>query len=185
MKYLINSQPKAGTFLCAALFEQFGIPFTRNLIQEKGIDQYFSDYDPNNRIKKEIPPSESLQELQHGKVTVAHLEHNRELADSLVSVKKVILTRDFKERKHSLIRWKAFARPTLNVYSMLNKAERIVPWKNEKNVFLMTFDDMIEENVEKINQLQLFLFNDIKFDSLKSIQNAKKSQTITKSPKRI
>jgi hypothetical protein len=53
-------------------------------------------------------------------------------------------------------------------------------WTKEENIFHITYKDLKEKNVRKINLLQTYLFGSIKFDSSKSIDCALEKPSLTK-----
>ena len=89
--------------------------------------------------------------------------------------------RDLKSCKES---WKSWAKVTGKSIdsAMLDKNFRrnIEKWKGTENVFHMHFNDMKQRNPEVLDNLQIFLFGDIFFDSVQTMQNALDRDSLTK-----
>ena len=63
---------------------------------------------------------------------------------------------------------------------MLSKLDPIREWKGY-DVFAITFQDLIDKNIDKLDQLQLFLYNKINVSSSIAIEKALNYDTKTKS----
>ena len=106
--------------------------------------------------------------------------------DLLKGFKKIILTRDYKERVNS---YNLFQHETGRNRGAKNATEQDDEryhklWLKREDTFHVTFNDMIKKNVSLINELQNFLFDEIKYDSLIAITQAISKPSITKSSKR-
>ena len=94
---------------------------------------------------------------------------------------KIVLTRDKKDITASLERWTKFSkRPPANINAVLDTADRILPWISRPKVFHMTFNDMKNMNLEKINKLQSFLGIYHRMGSETLIKRALAANSITK-----
>ena len=54
-------------------------------------------------------------------------------------------------------------------------------WLQEPNTFHLTFDDLINKNTLKLDQLQVFLFQRVQYNSADAIQSALANPSPTKS----
>lgn len=191
-KYFIISQPKAGTYLCSNLLINFELHATG--MHVKG--PLYRTYDPTKSLPnfknktelKKFIQSVTTRENTFGDVlnkipqngfAVGHLAPTPKNIICLADFKKILLVRNFEDHQQSLTRFKN----EMNGSTSVNKIayQKILDWKKETNVFVMTFDDMINCNVKKINALQKFLFNEVKFNSYEMINKALKSPSPTKS----
>jgi predicted MPP superfamily phosphohydrolase len=179
MKYIILSEPKAGTYLCANLMNEFGIKFEGYHLNKNR----YQIRNNNNLLKEEnIPFLQSIDLINENTVAVTHMHALPDVVSKLKSFKKIVLTRDYNERLDSWRRWKkmkpdAIPKKLVSYQTAWNNYN----WLNERDIFHLEFNDLINNKKEKIDQLQSFLFNDIKFDSINCINNAKKHNSLTKS----
>lgn len=184
MKTLIISQPKSGTYLLANILENMGLMSTWMHINAGSYDQY----DPTrlaegrkNPEKFRTPASleESVARINDYEFAMMHLAFSKKTAETLYDFKKIILSRDPKEAAESWNRW--------NQESGRGKPQKVsIPasvknWIGRHNTFDLTFDDMINKNVQKIDDLQTWLYKEIRFDSLEVIERALASDSLTKS----
>lgn len=184
MKYVIISQPKAGTYLTANLLMEFNIQNsyihvfgdkikkwdkTRYNRQSFTEQNYIRIKNPINFITDEIPDENFV--VTH--VPPIYLDNIH-----INNYKKILVTRPYGETVDSASRMK-------DVYDFskihIRRHRKILLWRQFPNIFEITFNDLISKNVEKIDQLQIFLFDEIKFDSLNCIENALKADSPTKS----
>ena len=94
---------------------------------------------------------------------------------------KIVLTRDKKDIIASMDRWtKLSKRPPANLNAVLDKADRILPWISRERVFHMTFNDMKNMDLDKINKLQSFLGIYHRLGSETLIKTALAEPSITK-----
>ena len=188
MKVFVLSQPKAGTYLCANILQELGFKFNQLHFSEKKYERY---PDPNGKYRAKLqyphnlqtrmPLEESLELLKDNDVGVGHLGFTQKNEALLSDFKKIVLTRPKGEILESLQRWTEFSRrPPANIEHTLARCEAVTKWIERPGIFHMTFDDMRNVNVEKINQLQDFLKIKPKLDSKEVCRKAKSKPSITK-----
>tara|TARA_B100001564_G_scaffold26619_1_gene19739 strand:- start:2125 stop:2709 length:585 start_codon:yes stop_codon:yes gene_type:complete len=166
IKCFIISQPKAGTYLCANILKELGFHFHNNHFSEK----HFAIYPPvgspdlaeklenPHRARVRYPLQQSLPRIKSGQVGVGHLVYKHDTEKRLRKFYKIVLTRDKKDILASMERWTKFSkRPPANLNAVLDTADRILPWIGRQGVFHMTFNDMKNMNLDKIDKLQSFL----------------------------
>lgn len=182
MKYALLTQNKAGTHLCSELLQELGLE--RSFIHIASPRTYIH-YDKNNifaarghgykkfaRNSASIPDTLKLVPEE----SFFHSHMNPQQAKGAFNpFKKVVLTRDEIGRKESLIRWQQETGRTAGLRKGLKN------WLKFENSFHLEFKDMIEKNIEKIDALQIFLFGEIRVNSLQALENALNKKTITKS----
>lgn len=166
IKCFIISQPKAGTYLCANILKELGFHFHNNHFSEKHFAIYPPVGSPELAVKLQHPHrarvrhvlQQSLPRIKSGQVGVGHLIYKHDTEKRLRKFYKIVLTRDKKDILASMERWTKFSkRPPANLNAVLDTADRILPWISRQGVFHMTFNDMKNMNLDKINKLQSFL----------------------------
>ena len=166
IKCFIISQPKAGTYLCANILKELGFHFHNNHFSEKHFAIYPPVGSPELAVKLQHPHrarvrhvlQQSLPRIKSGQVGVGHLIYKHDTEKRLRKFYKIVLTRDKKDILASMERWTKFSkRPPANLNAVLDTADRILPWILRQGVFHMTFNDMKNMNLDKINKLQSFL----------------------------
>ena len=187
MRYFIISQPKSGTYLCGNLLSELGI--TNSLLHYKKTgyisfkDVPLEEAKMNNtgkRVRASYP--DVLSDIPEESFALGHLQHNAKNVKYLKDFKKVLVKRDLSS---ALSSFNDFVAETNREYfDMRQLYNGVKGWKNEHNTFIITFDDMINKNIEKIDQLQEFLFGEIKHDSEQAITQALAKDSVTKSNKR-
>jgi len=189
IKCFIISQPKAGTYLCANILKELGFHFYNNHFSEKHFETYPEAGTPELAEKLQFPHKakrryklhQSLPIIRSGQVGVGHLVYKPETEELLRKFYKIVLTRDKKDITASLERWTKFSkRPPANINAVLDTADRILPWISRPKVFHMTFNDMKNMNLEKINKLQSFLGIYHRMGSETLIKRALAANSITK-----
>lgn len=187
MRYFILSQPKAGTYLCANLFLQLGIPFTHMHIGETKYEQY----DPLNltdsrnnpgKYSRKMILSESLKLIPENNFAVGHLAHKPSNVYLLRDFRKVLMLRDRQEIIESADTWLKITGRAGNSTQLLNyhDLDAIAKWQKESDVFAMDFHDLHDKNEDVIYELQLFLFGRIVVDSEEAITKALNAPSLTK-----
>lgn len=193
MKTIIVSRPKSGTFLAANLLENFDMEFTNMILRPdsycdvsagSGLDSFL----PDNQVIFNVRLKDSVHLVPDNGFAVSHLKCTEHKKYVLKDFKKVFVTRDLKERHKSFQRMKNYFLEEGEAwedktYEKIDN-EMIALWENEPDVFTITFEEMVEKNVEKINNLQTFLFGKVKFDSLNAIEKALQKDSVTKSIQR-
>jgi hypothetical protein len=109
------------------------------------------------------------------------LPHIGGCSGTLRDYKKILLTRNEKNISDSLHRWDKFSgRSPSNKKDVLHHARRMFEWTKENNVFHITFEEMVLDDVVKLDALQEYLeVQDIK-DSRQIYEQAKMKDSITK-----
>jgi hypothetical protein len=187
MKAIIISQPKSGTYLCANLLKEIGMHFTGLHLSE----DYYQKYDLDNlddsrknpkKYTKKMSVNKSINLIEDKSFAVSHLCYSKKNTIITKEYKKIILTRDYNEVLSSWNRWALSTnRSQKSIHIEKETQKNILSWLNEHNVFHITFEELISKNIEKINSLQLFLFNKINADSNVALDNALTSPSLTKS----
>jgi len=152
--------------LCANILKELGFYFHNNHFSEKHFEIYPPVGSPAlaeklqhpHRARVRYPLQQSLPRIKSGQVGVGHLVYKHETEKLLRKFHKIVLTRDKEDIIASMDRWtKSSKRPPGNLNAVLDKADRILPWISRERVFHMTFNDMKNMNLHKINKLQKFL----------------------------
>lgn len=186
MKYFIISQPKAGTYLAANLLTEFGITFDGLHFSKRSYQHYNLNNLVDSRINRKKytfkkPIAESILHVKDNCLGVGHLEYSKDLEILIADFKKILLIRDLKSTEDS---WKAWASITRkgNKSKLLDDGFRrnIEQWRLCQDVFVLDFYDMKNQNITKINELQLHLFGAIIKDSKSAISSALKKESLTK-----
>lgn len=194
MKYFIISQPKAGTYLCSNLLMEFNIKSTgihcngsKKFKIFRPDDPLLHQYIDSNKIDllKTISHQrktflEVLEEIKENEFAVGHVRYTESAKNNLINFKKILVTRNYQDYENSKKRYFE----TYNATVSLGTTElfsNILCWGNEDNVFKLSFDDMINSNLSKIDESQLFLFGKVSYNSKECIQNALQKKSLTKS----
>lgn len=186
MKYFIISQPKAGTYLCANLLQEFGIAFeglhfTLNKYQRYDLNNLEDCRKNRSKYSIKSPIEESIKLIKNRQVGVGHLNYDNNTENLLKDFKKILLVRD---KTSSITSWKKWAKITgkSSNSELITQGKRvgIENWNNKENVFTLSFYDMINVNLEKINNLQIFLFDKLISNSEIAMKIALKKDSLTK-----
>jgi len=194
-RIFIISQPKAGTYLLANLLLQLGF--------KGGSIDNFEGIKHCDRGKVEIYPypgtmhfddarthpekyrlrmgfQRTVDTIYKGEFAVGHVLPKFSVY-SLREFKKIFITRPIKEIEQSLIRWDKFSgRSPSNVKDVLDRANELLKWNTYEDVFKITFDDIKNKNVSKIDSLQKYLNIDPINDSMQLCNVALQNDSITK-----
>lgn len=179
MKYIILSQPKAGTYLCANLLIRLGISYQGLHLNKNRYQQYFR----NEKIKSENKRfNDSIKLVNENEFCVSHVSAEPNIVESLSKFKKVVLTRDYNERLASWQRWKGLSsnnipRKLLGYQTSWDQFN----WLDENDIFHLTFNDIIDINVPVLDRLQIYLFEKVILNSTIITQDAKNDHSLTKS----
>lgn len=187
MKYFIISQPKAGTHLCGNLLREFELDFNGRQLSNIAMYDYGGKNmekgrkDPTS-VKKKMKFAQGITKIKENEVALGHIEHTAEKEKQLKDFKKVLMLRDLDTTLESWKRWgKASGRNSdPGKHTSKEFRKNIEKWKDIPGVFTMNFYDIKNKNVEKVDQLQKFLFGKIKFDSSQAIENALAKPSTTK-----
>lgn len=180
MRAVIISQPKAGTYLAANLLEYLGMNFSHIHI-DPGMYRIFKNNDLKKFERFGGDVSKAVSNLQDNQFAVGHIPLVKQNQESLYNFKKILVVRNQKEILDSAQRYKKEKNQDVSTIINQQNLNAIARWSSCNDVFKMDFLDMIEENSTKINDLQMYLFNHIKTDSLWAIKQAKAAKSLTKS----
>jgi hypothetical protein len=179
MKYFIISQPKAGTYLAANLLENMKISpsklhFDPGLVRRFKTLKEFEEY--NISFNKALK-----NKLKDGEFAVGHMHYVNGNIAALKGIKKILLIRDKKEIKESAKRY--LEETGISVWSIINdrSLELIERWSEHKGIFVLEFKDIINKNTKKIDEMQQYIFGEIKFNSLEIINKSLEQDSLTKS----
>jgi len=179
MKYFIISQPKAGTYLLSNILENMGIIPSKLHFDPKLIRKFNSleDYETlkisiKNALKEEIKDNE---------FAVGHIPYSKQYEKELAKIKKILITRNTSKIRDSAKRYLKEKGIDVGEIISVKNLNNIKQWKNNKDVFHVTFEEILKKDKRKIDKLQMFLFNEIKFDSLEVINKALAKDSLTKS----
>jgi hypothetical protein len=182
VKYFIISQPKSGTYLLSNILIELGITPTHLHISNKKYEDY-SNKDTDavknpQKYSKNIPIEQSLKLIESNSFAVGHLPYSNKAEALLKDFKKILITRNTKDIKQSWQRFnKDYQRKVDFNKELLSNIEL---WK-KSNIFHITFEELITKDIEKLNSLQLFLFNKINVNSAKALDTALNRPSLTKS----
>ena len=189
MKVFVLSQPKAGTYLCVNILKEFGFQFDGYHFGEKKYERYPDATHPNFKniifnpklVETRSKLKESIKLIKDGHIGVGHLTFSHQTELVLSDFKKIILTRPDKEILDSLKRWESYSgRKPTNIAPTMARIRGVEQWPQRDDIFHMTFADMKNSNIMKIDQLQDFLKIDPKLDSKKVCSDALKNPSKTK-----
>lgn len=188
MRAFIISHPKSGTYLCSNLLVELGFKQSGlHLLNEKRYYEYdlFNDKAMHHSvfkryIKNGVSLIDNLALIDEESFAVGHIHYNETICPHFQKFKLLYVSRDNDERMKSYKRMdKEFGRgcPSSLKFHLENK--KISPWSN--HAFNLSFEDMINKNTSKIDDLQIYLFDEIKYDSDNIITLALNKPSITKS----
>ena len=190
LKVLVISQPKSGTYLCANLLKEFDLNFTGLHLSQRKYEQYPQDnlQDVRNNLsdyRHRTDLNESIKMINNNSFAVGHIGYSDSNAELLSDFKKILITRPANERIESGMRWAVMHQGKSTHWTKEKLEQRYNDgdhegWLNENNVFHITFNDMKNKNISRINQLQEFLFGSKMYDSNISIDNALNKDSLTK-----
>ena len=131
--------------------------------------------------------SRTCDTILKGEFAVGHVEPIKGLShDKLRNFKKIFLERAPHDIEQSLLRWDSYSgRSPSNKKDVLRHANKMLQWKNSDyhgtgGLFVLTFEDMKNYNVKKIDELQKFLGIVNLYDSKSVLQKALSKDSITK-----
>lgn len=180
---IIISQPKSGTYLLSEVIKNLGVTQTYMHLTETRYSQYDKDKIEEGRekpffINEKLSYSSSL--IKPGEFAVGHLQKTENTTFLFKNFLKIIITRDLEQRRES---WSSFFNGEIR-----RKADfvdiSVKEWAEEENVFHITFEEIINENTDSIDNLQQFLFAKVILDSSEVLKRSLAAETITKSNKR-
>ena len=189
LRCIIISQPKAGTYLCANLLQELGLGFEGFHLNENKSHKY-KVHELNSLTSLQItkqakiikkPLKETLKLIKNNHIAVSHLAYKKETEKILANFKKILLVRDYESSVESWDRWRIATnrkKDSKNIDKQFRGS--IEEWKNQKNIFVLNFYDMKNINIQKINELQKFIFQKITMDSKEIMQNALNKPSFTR-----
>jgi hypothetical protein len=180
MKAVVISQPKAGTYLAANLIQYLGMDFSHIHI-DPGMYRIFKNNDLKNFERFGGGVSKAVSNLKDNQFAVGHIPFVKQNKQALKDFKKILVIRDIQEIIESAKRYKEEKDQDVETIINASNLKNIAQWSKEEDVFVMNFADMISENSRKINEMQMYLFDHIKTDSLWAIRQAKIADSLTKS----
>ena len=194
MKVWILAQPKAGMHLCANLLEQFGFNNSRYLFFKDKYVTRKADHWINTRASwqatRDLPYQHKHLEkvfklMKDNSFACSHmLPTNKTFAQFARAYPKIYISRPIDEIRHSAKRFMEEVEPNFGEkFSKITNEQfgQYSLWLQEPNLFHLTFDDLINKNVDKLNELQEFLFDSVRYDSSTAIQTAIDKPSPTKS----
>lgn len=191
MKYIIVSQKKSGSYLAGNLLKEFGIKTDGYHFKIDGYEKYdLNDLDTSrknpDKFNVKEPIEKAIKLLKDETFGICHFKPEKFYVDLLKGFKKIILTRDYKERvnSHNLFQQETGRHRGAWDITDQDDERHHKSWLKSEDTFHVTYNDMIKKNVSLINELQNFLFDEIKYDSLIAITQAISKPSITKSSKR-
>ena len=202
-RVFIVSQPKAGTYLMANILLELGYAtgaidtfegikhISRGKVEIyplPGCEGFEEARTYPNKYRLWQGFSRTCDTILKGEFAVGHVEPIKGLShDKLRNFKKIFLERAPQDIEQSLLRWDSYSgRSPSNKKRVLRQAELILEWKRRPEyhgtggLFALTFDDMKNYNVEKIDQLQKYLGIVDLYDSKSVLQNALSKDSVTK-----
>ncbi len=196
---LVVSQPKAGTYLLANVLMELGFDPGPDGIMHIGtgkIETYplpgkdgYNDARKNpSLVRQEQWWGDTVKQLstKPNRFAVGHLPFrlNKRYFDN---INVILLTRPIDQIKQSLERWDQISgRTPANHSKVINLAKDILNWKHTKkfwmqdNFFKLSFSDMKDHNIGRIDQLQKFVGIDPIQDSGIVLSNALRKPSLTK-----
>jgi len=187
MKVFVISQPKAGTFLSLEILHQFGILKSNLFLFEKYYDKFSGSVKSSSRRS---PFKKSLGLIQDGFSTAGHIGWSKDREQILEDrgFKVVLLTRPFLCSLKSWERQKRKAdQPSQwgSYKTLKHRHAKVADWINVRNLYHLTFDELVGGDFQKIDELQMFLFGEIVMDSSEAVRLARLTATPTKSKERL
>ncbi len=187
MKVLVISQPKSGTYLCANILQNLGLEFTFQHLSQHSFGQYYKqDFNIGRANPQSVTKprsfAKSLSVIGDNQFSVSHIKYSKDNEKLLQPFKKVVLSRDERE---AAISWNLYKKETgRNMRELQKIVKTSLEWANTTNSFLMGFEDMVGKNTLVIDNLQIFLFGKVKYDSEMIITLSLTQDSITKSSRR-
>lgn len=183
MKYIIISQPKAGTFLLANLYKEFGLlQDNYKLLLETQIlswtDHNWHNFEDRDNV--DVPFSYAVNTIKDNEFAMTHAEPSKQNKEVLSQFKKVLITRDYEDVLDSFSRFQNEKNVLHGVELPEERINTMLEWKTE-DVFHLTFNQLLEKNIEQIDSLQNYLFGKIVCNSNVAITNALNNASPTRS----
>jgi hypothetical protein len=179
MKYFIISQPKAGTYLLSNILENMGISPSK-LHFDPSLIRKFKTLEDYEKINVSLKTAVK-KILKNNEFAVGHIPYSERDEYALSKTKKILITRNTNKIKDSASRYLKETGIDVSEIIKYKNLKNIKEWKGKEGVFHITFEDLLKKNSRKMDKLQIFLFNEIRFDSLDIINKALARDSLTKS----
>lgn len=157
--------PKSGSHLIMNLFFNFGIQKSKN----HNFGAYYRDLDILDL---------NINDNEFG---IGHTIYCKNFEEQLKDFKKVLLIRDIEEIYESNLRRISDGKSPMHSLIYKPKLLEIKKWEETNDIFVITFKDLIEKNIDKIDLLQKHLFGYTKYDSKDITEISLKQNSDTKS----
>ena len=184
MKYLIIAQPKAGIHLCESLCRRIGLQNSGlHIFQDRYVKRDFQNKDWGKNALLEIKSNfnDSVKLIKDNHFAITQSLPVQSNVSAVLDYKKILLTRDTNSIVESSKRFNATTGVNLNTVIDSSMLAKYYDWDLTENIFHIRFSHLINKRVDIIDKLQLFLYNDIKYDSELAINSALRKDTLTKS----
>lgn len=190
MRYLIISQPKAGTYLCSAILKNLGIHQSYMHLSELAYNQYHPKklkegklYPEKFRIDKKL--SESVCLVPEDSFAVTHAQCTDVNKELFKDFKKIMLIKEYHDIIKSFKSWlKESGRKKELTPAFLNGIKDLRNWCEVEGIYVLHFNDMVQKNVKKIDGLQIHLFGEIRQNSSEVLEQSLNEDTLTKLSRR-
>lgn len=152
----------------------------------------YDRYEPNNldegrknpeKFRHKATLEEASNLIGENQFAVSHIDYNKKSESIFKDFKKIILHRDPSEAGKSWNRWKQQSGRQMKDRNTIPNSSAL-SWSGKENTFTLPFDDMVNKNVQKIDELQLFLFAQLKYNSTAIIEKSLAQDSLTKSSSR-
>lgn len=187
MKYLITSVPKSGTYLAANIFKNLNIPDSGIHIQNSESSRYivggWRQDIKNQNLDIEIykKTEEIIDEVNDGEFLTGHIERTEAMIKKFLGYKKILLVRSMSGIIESAVRYRKDYNLNLLQHLQIKDILAIKEWEKDKDCIVINFDDLINKNIIVMDNLQIHLFGEIRFDSLEILELSLKQDSPTKS----
>lgn len=186
MKCVVMSQPKAGTYLCANLLVEFGMVNSSMHLSEHEYQRYdLSDLDACRNAtatfthRKDL--HKTLKMIKDNEFAVGHIRGGHKNISRMKEFKKIFLVRSKEEIFQSAERWRQLSGRDIRPKVLVNLAKEMLPWEDEEDVFVLPFKKMLYKNKECLDELQVYLFGEVRVDSVEAMTAALEKDSLTKS----
>lgn len=190
MRVVIVSRPKAGTYLCSEILANLNITQTYMHLSQK----FYTQYDPAKLddgrywpqlFYKKVPLEHSVDLIDDNCFAVTHVDCTDQNVQLFNGFKKIALMRDVDSVIRSNERWVQETRRDIGAKKpspyTRQRIENLAMWCDIDDTFTMQFDQMIGRDSDAIDNLQLFLFGSIQYDSADILDRSLNAHTLTKS----
>lgn len=163
----ILSITKSGTHLISNILQCLDI-------KRYSLDKVYRVYDENDRLPVKLASGIDSFNIAHAICSDNNIQ-------ALSGIKKILPVRGILEIKESVRRALKETGEDFSNDISIDNIKNIMKWKYEDDVFCIKFKDVINKNTSIIDDLQFFLFGEIKKNSLEVIDCAIKMDSYSKS----